>query len=148
MARRSGAMSRPSSTSAVPQQPLVIHTQIALCNYTLPSHSSANTQSANRQSSQVAPSAINTPVAVTFHHPDTPPAKQQRITSISQQQIHNHQVCCGHQFTDRCSERESRTRPRSSPLRLDTQASRRAPALSTHMYIAQHQIITYISCSN
>jgi hypothetical protein len=30
-------------------------------------------------------------------------------------------VCCDHQLTDRC---ESPTRPRSSPLRLDPQASR------------------------
>jgi hypothetical protein len=36
---------------------------------------------------------------------------------------HNQRVCCDHQFTDRCSVRESPTRPRSSPLRLDPQAS-------------------------
>jgi hypothetical protein len=48
---------------------------------------------------------------------------KRRITSISQQHFHNQRVCCDHQFTDRCSERESPTRPRSSPLRLDPQAS-------------------------
>ncbi|KAI0270893.1 hypothetical protein BGY98DRAFT_1189849 [Russula aff. rugulosa BPL654] len=52
--------------------------------------------------------------------------KKRGIISISQQQPshhHNQRVCCDHQFTDRCSVRESPTRPRSSPLRLDPQAS-------------------------
>ena len=39
-----------------------------------------------------------------------------------QQRLHQ-RVCCDHQFTDRCRERESATCPRSSLLRLDPQAS-------------------------
>jgi hypothetical protein len=53
----------------------------------------------------------------------SPPAKQRRITSTAQQQIHHQRACCDHQCTDCCSERESPTRPRSSPFRLDPQAS-------------------------
>ncbi|KAI0271756.1 hypothetical protein BGY98DRAFT_201201 [Russula aff. rugulosa BPL654] len=34
---------------------------------------------------------------------------KRRITSISQQHFHNQRVCCDHQFTDRCSKRESPT---------------------------------------
>jgi hypothetical protein len=83
-------------TSAA-QQRLFVHTQISLCNYTLPPLPSANT------------------LSLILH--------KRRITSISQQHFHNQWVCCDHQFTDRCSERESPTRPRSSPLRLDPQAS-------------------------
>ena len=83
-------------TSAAQQQ-LFIHTQISLCNYTLPPLPSANTLS-----------------LILY---------KRRITSISQQHFHNQRVCCDHQFTDRCNERENPTRPRSSPLRLDTQAS-------------------------
>ena len=83
-------------TSAA-QQRLFVHTQISLCNYTLPPLPSANT------------------LSLILH--------KRRITSISQQHFHNQRVCCDHQFTDRCSERESPTRSRSSPLRLDPQAS-------------------------
>jgi hypothetical protein len=83
-------------TSAA-QQRLFVHTQISLCNYTLPP----------------LPSAIT--LSLILH--------KRRITSISQQHFHNQRVCCDHQFTDRCIERESPTRPRSSPLRLDPQAS-------------------------
>jgi hypothetical protein len=45
-----------------------------------------------------------------------------------------------HQCTDRCSERESPTRPRSSPLRLDPHASPDgAPRLRLHLaHIAAH----------
>jgi hypothetical protein len=79
------------------QQRLFVHAQISLCNYTLPPLPSANT------------------LSLILH--------KRRITSISQQHFHNQRVCCDHQFTDRCSERESPIRPRSSPLRLDPQAS-------------------------
>jgi hypothetical protein len=51
------------------------------------------------------------------------PQSQQGISSIPQQQLHHQRVCCDHQLADRCSVRESPTRPRSSPLRLDPQAS-------------------------
>ena len=61
----------------------------------------------------------------------TPPTEQQRITSTSQQYFYNQRVCCDHQFTDRCSECESPTRPRSSPLRLVPQALRRVPTPSS-----------------
>ena len=80
-------------TSAA-QPRLFIHAQISLCNYTLPPLPSL--------------SLI---------------LRKRRITSISQHHFHNQRVCCDQQFTDRCSERESPTRPRSSPLRLDPQAS-------------------------
>jgi hypothetical protein len=76
---------------------LTVHTQISLCNYTLPPLPSANT------------------LSLIFY--------KRRITSISQQHFHNQRVCCEHQFTDRCNERESPTHPRSSPLRLGPQAS-------------------------
>jgi hypothetical protein len=49
--------------------------------------------------------------------------KQRRIPSFSQQQLPKQWACCDHQFTDHCSKRESPTHPRSSPLRLDPQAS-------------------------
>jgi hypothetical protein len=100
------------STSAA-QQRLFVHTQISLCNYTLPPLPSVNALS-----------------LILY---------KRRITSISQQHFHNQRVCCDHQFTDRCNERESPTHPRSSPLRLDPQASptalRAGPAPSN---ITQH----------
>jgi hypothetical protein len=83
-------------TSAA-QQRFFVHTQISLCNYALSPLPSANTLSLI--------------------------LRKRRITTISQQHFHNQQVCCDHQFTDRCSERESSTRPCSSPLWLNPQAS-------------------------
>ncbi|KAI0268054.1 hypothetical protein BGY98DRAFT_354258 [Russula aff. rugulosa BPL654] len=83
------------------------------------------------------------PVAALRTYSDLP-----LITSISQQHFHNQRVCCDHQFTDRCSERESPTRPRSSPLWLDPQASptalRPGPApsnLTQHTsFVVQHPV--------
>ena len=100
-------------------------TQISLCNYTLPPLASANTSLLIlRKQTEPASSITNTPVTVTFA---TPPAKQHRI--ILQQQFYKQRVCCDHKFADHCSVRDSPTRPRSSPLRLDPQASP-APAPS------------------
>ncbi|KAI0269622.1 hypothetical protein BGY98DRAFT_287360 [Russula aff. rugulosa BPL654] len=70
---------------------------MSLCNYAL-----------------LSPSSVNTLSLI---------LRKRRITSILQQHFHSQRVCCDHQLTDRCSEHESLTRPRSSPLRLDPQAS-------------------------
>jgi hypothetical protein len=68
--------------------------------------------SANRLSPQVASLTHKTPVVhFTKHH-----QQSSKESSILQQQLHNQQVCCDHQFTDCCSECESHTHPRSSPL--------------------------------
>ncbi|KAI0269655.1 hypothetical protein BGY98DRAFT_1180026 [Russula aff. rugulosa BPL654] len=106
-----------------PKERLVVHLQIALCNYTRPPRPSANAKSLILRK-QNEPTIDDTPIAVTFHR--TPPAKQRRTTSISQQQFHNQGVCCGHQFMDCCCERESPARPRAH-LRLDPQASPGSP---------------------
>ena len=101
-----------------PQQQLVVHTLITHCNYTLPPLPSANRS--------LIPRKQTSPISASTRPTMSPPIEQRRIISISQQQQshhHNQQVCCDHQFTDRCSVRESSTRPRSSPLRLDPQAS-------------------------
>ena len=71
----------------------------------------------------IKPSPQTAPSNSSCNRHGAPPVKQRRIPSFPQQQIPNQRVCCDHQFTDRCSERESPTRPRSSPLRLDPQAS-------------------------
>ena len=63
-------------TSAA-QQRLFVHTQMSLCNYTIPPLPSANTLSLI--------------------------LRKRRITSISQHHSHNQRVCCDHQFTDRCT---------------------------------------------
>ena len=49
-------------------------------------------------------------------------AEQWGIHSPLQQHPHNQRVCRDHQLTDHCSERESPSCLRSSPLRLDPQA--------------------------
>ena len=115
-----------------PQQQLVVHTLITHCNYTLPPLPSANRVV---DSSQTNKSTISASTKLTT----SPPIEQRGIISISQQQPsrhHNQRVCCDHQFTDRCSMRESPTRPHSSPLAGSTGFARRrfapAPAPSTH----------------
>jgi hypothetical protein len=103
-----------------PQQQLVVHTLITHCNYTLPPLPSANRVVDSSQTNESTISASTKPT--TSHSRHLQSSSEESSPSRSNNH-HNQRVCCDHQFTDLCSVRESPTRPRSSLLRLDPQAS-------------------------
>ena len=131
---RSEVWTRPLSfsfTICCLQRFVVAYSQPPFCNYTLPPRPSANTQVSDSPNKLSPHSAICTRVTTTtlLHQRssgESSPSRSSKPTSSGS---------VVHQSTDRCSERESPTRPHSSPLRLDTGFARQrfalAPAPST-----------------
>jgi hypothetical protein len=138
---RSEAWTRPLSfsfTICCLQRFVVAYSQPPFCNYTLPPRPSANTQVSDSPNKLSPHSAICTRVTTTtlLHQRssgESSPSRSSKPTSSGS---------VVHQSTDGCSERESPTRLRSSPLRLDPQASpdsaSRLPLQLAHLTACHH----------